>query len=108
MTEEEMLAYLCIGGIAFLVIVVLSLLVLGSGPFTYRKRVEGQNTCLTVTAKRNLSRISLLAKVGDDEITFERKRIRKGQSVDFAYPVTKNPGRLTVEVEPGHSRVVEI
>jgi hypothetical protein len=108
MTDEEMLPLLCLGGLILMIAIVIALLLLGSGAFTYRKRTEGQNTVLRVTARRNIARICLVVKVGNEDVTFERKRIKKGQSVDFAYPATKNPGKLTVEVESGNARVVEV
>jgi hypothetical protein len=108
MNEDEVLTGVCVGAVALVLIIIVSLVLLGSGPFTYRKRSEGGNTCLTVTAKRNLDHISVVAKAGEEEIMFERKRIRKGQSVEFVYPSSKDPARLTVEVESGHARVVEV
>ena len=108
MSDEDLLPFACLGGLLLLFVIIFAVLALGSGAFTYRKRSEGQNTCLSVTARRNIARICLVVNVGGEEVTFERKRIRKGQSVDFAYPATKNPGKLTVEVESGNVRVVEV
>ena len=108
MNEEEVLPFLCVGGIAFFVIIVISLLIMGSGPMTYRKRMEGQNTCLTVSAKRNLARVCLVAKVGEEDVTFERRRLKKGQSIDFVYPASKTVSRLMIEVEPGNVKNFDV
>ena len=108
MSDEDLIPLACFGGLLLLLIILFALLALGSGSFTYRKRSEGQNTSLSVTARRNIARICLVVNVGGEDVTFERKRIRKGQSVDFVYPATKNPGKLTVEVESGNVRVVEV
>ncbi len=108
MTEEEMLPLLCLGALAFLIIILFALMLLGSGPMTYRKRVVGQNTSLTITAKRNIARISLVTKDGEEEVTFERRRVKKGQSIDFVYPASKAPGKLTMEIEPGNVKVYDV
>ncbi len=108
MSDMDMLPIVCFGGLLLVLVILFAMLALGSGAFTYRKRSEGPNTCLSVTARRNLARVCLVVRIGNDDITFERKRIRKGQSVDFAYPATKNPGKLTVEVESGNVRSVEV
>jgi uncharacterized protein (UPF0333 family) len=108
MTEDEILAGVCVGALALLIIIVLALMAIGSTPFTYRKKSEGGNTTLTVTANRNLSHITVVAKLGNEDIMFERKRIRKGQSVDFVYPSSKVPAKLKVEVESGNVRTAEV
>ena len=108
MSDMDLLPIVCFGGLLLLIVILVALLALGSGAFSYRKRSEGHNTCLSITARRNIARVCLIVKIGNDDITFERRRIRKGQSVDFVYPATKNPGKLTVEVEPGNVRTVEV
>lgn len=108
MTDDEILAGVCVGTLALLIVVILAILVLGSGSFTYRKKSENGNTTLTVTAKRNLDHISVVAKAGEEDIKFERKRIRKGQSVDFVYPASKTPAKLTVEMDPGNVKTIEV
>lgn len=70
MTEDELLMNLCGGSMALLAVILLILIILGSRPFTYQKRAEGQNTCLTVKAKKNLSRITVTVRVGGEVVTF--------------------------------------
>jgi hypothetical protein len=108
MNEEELIPFLCLGGLVFMFIILFALLLLGSGPITFRKRTEGANTCLTVTARRNIARLCLVTKDNDEEVTFERRRLKKNQSIDFVYPASKSPGRLTVEIEPGNVKVFDI
>ena len=108
MTGGQTLTFLCAGALILGVIAVLAFLIFGASAFSYRKKAEGANTSLTVTAKRNLNRVSVVAHAGEEEITFERKRIRKGQNIEFVYPSSKTPAKLTVEVESGSVRVVEV
>lgn len=108
MNEEEVVTAVCAGALLLALLLVIILMLLGSNNFTYRKRSEGGNTCLTVTARKNLNRVLVVAATGSDVITFERKRIRRGQSIDFIYPASKKPAKLTVEAESGSVRVVEV
>jgi len=108
MSDEELVTAVCAGTLIIVLLLALVLIVLGSKSFTYRKKTEQGSTCLTVTAKKNLSRVLVVARVGSEDIRFERKRIRKGQSVDFVYPASKKPAKLTVEGETGNVKVVEV
>lgn len=105
---EDLLPMVCAGVLILLALIVVIFITVSLKPFTYEKRKDGNNTCLTLTAKRNLNRISVLARLDNEEITFERKRIRKGQSVDFVYPASQKTSKLTVEAESGHVRVLEV
>jgi hypothetical protein len=105
---EDLLPMICAGVLILLALAVVFFLVSNLKPFAYEKRKEGTNTCLTLTAKHNLNRASVTASFDSEEITFERRRIRKGQSVDFVYPASQKPAKLTVEVESGNVRTVEV
>lgn len=106
--EEDLLPTICAGALILLALAVVVFLALNLKPFTYEKRKEGNNTCLSVTAKRNLNKVSVTASAGGEDITFERRRIRKGQRVDFVYPQSQKPAKLIVEVESGHVQAVEV
>jgi hypothetical protein len=109
MNDDEMLSAGCAGALIIVALLVIVLILKGIRPFTYQKKTDGGTTMLTVTAKRNLNRVSVLAKFGSNEsVTFERRRIRKGQGVEFVYPASKAPARLTVEVESGYVRVFDV
>ncbi len=108
MNDDELLVAGCAGLLILAAIAVLAMIILNLKAFTYTKRKEGANTCLTVTAKRNLARVSVIARFGEEEITFERKRIRKGQSVDFVFPRSDRKARLVVESEVGSPHTVEV
>jgi hypothetical protein len=108
MNDEDILSLSCAGIIVILVLVGLLWLVLGMKPFTFKKKKEGSGTCLTITAKRNLASVILYARFGSEEIRFERKRIRKGQSVDFVFPSSEKKIKLVVETDPGNERTIEV
>jgi len=108
MNDDELLVAGCAGLLILGAIIVLAMVILNLKAFSYSKRKEGTNTCLTVMAKRNLARVSVVARFGDEEITFERKRIRKGQSVEFVFPQSDRKAKLTVESEVGSPHTLEV
>lgn len=108
MTDEDILALCCGGVLALTAASVIVFIILNLKAFTYQKHKEGSNTCLTITAKRNLNKVTVKARFGHEEITFERKRIRKGQSVDFVYPSSDRKAKVIVEAESGNVQTVEV
>jgi hypothetical protein len=108
MTEDDILTLCCGGALVLIAVAVITFIVLNLKAFAYQKRKEGDNTCLTITAKRNLNKVTVQARFGNEEIRFERKRVRKGQSVDFVYPASNRPAKLTIEAESGNVQVVEV
>ncbi|NYZ74092.1 hypothetical protein H0O00_03040 [Candidatus Micrarchaeota archaeon] len=105
---EDILPIACAGSLILLVLALVLYFFINLNPFSYDKRKEGVNTCLTITAKHNLNKVTVTANVDGDDVTFERRRIRKGQSVDFVYPLSPKPAKLTVEVESGNVRALEV
>ncbi len=99
---------ICAGALILLFLVVVVYLIFGRRPFTYSKRAGEKNTDLSITARRNLRKISVTVKVDNEDMTFERGRIKKGQTVDFVYPSSKEHAKLTVEGESGKKKVYEI
>jgi hypothetical protein len=108
MSEDDILIAGCAGILILIAAGIIAFVVLGLKAFSYEKRKEGGNTCLTINAKRNLAKVTVVAGIGNDEIRFERKRIRKGQSVDFVYPSSDKPAKLTVETETGSPHSLEV
>lgn len=100
---EDLILPAC-AGIAVLVIVAgAAYVLLNRSPVSCRRRREGQNTCLTISAKRNIERIRIVASFDGEEVPFERKRIRKGQTVDFVFPFSESKVRISVSDESGAS-----
>jgi len=108
MSEDDILIVGCAGILILIAIGVIAFVILGLKAFSYEKRKEGANTCLTIIAKRNLAKVTVQARFGNEEIKFERKRIRKGQSVEFVYPASDKPAKLIVETETGSPQVAEV
>ncbi len=108
MTEEDLLPLICAGSLILIAVAIIAFIALGMKPFSYSKRKEGQNTCLTITARRNLAKASVVARFGTEEVRFERKRIRKDQSVDFVFPASDKKAKLIVEVDPGNEQTLEV
>jgi len=108
MMEDELLTGICAGSIVFLVGGLIAYLILSSRSYSISKRKEKGNVCLVISAKKNLNRITVVAKVGNEDITFERRRIRKGQTVEFVYPDSKKPARLVIENESGRVKPMDV
>jgi hypothetical protein len=106
--EDDILMFVCAGVLILAAVIVLVTIILNLKAFDYRKRKDGQNTCLTVNAKKNLGKITVQARFGNEDIKFERKRVRKGQSIDFVYPASNKAAKLIVETESGSVQVVEV
>jgi hypothetical protein len=99
-----MIDELCTGaGIVIILILILYFLFL-SRPFKHWKKTSKDKTTIIVEAKRNLAKVSV--KTWD--FTLERKRVRKGQTVEFDFPASKKPVKLIVEVGSGRVETVEL
>lgn len=108
MSDDIAVAGVCVGGFVLVLLVVIVIMILRNKPFRYKKKTTDKNTTLTVMANRNLYQVTVEARFGGDSIKFERKRIRKGQTVDFTFPASNKTTKLTVEVESGKSKVFEV
>ncbi|MFH0884476.1 MAG: hypothetical protein V1861_02090 [Candidatus Micrarchaeota archaeon] len=108
MSDDDILVMGCAGILVLVAIGLIAFVILGMKAFSYEKRKEGSNTCLTVKAKRNIAKVSVQATFGKEDILFERKRIRKGQSVDFVFPSSDKPAKLIVETDSGASQTIEV
>ena len=99
---------LCAGAVVIACIAAVAYLLTRSKPVKYEKRLEGGNTCLAITANQDLAAITVTARFDSEEINFERKRIRKGQSVEFVYPHSSQSATLTVQAVSGKTLVFEV
>ncbi len=95
------LTEICVGAVVLFVILVVIVFLMLNRPFTYHKRTHEKNTTLTIVAKKNLHRVTVTARFDKDQITFERKRVRRGQMVDFTYPASDIRAKVVVEVGAG-------
>jgi hypothetical protein len=99
-----MIGEICAGvGIVALLLIIIYVLFL-SKPFKYWKKTSKDKTSVIVEAKTNLAKVSV--KTWD--FTLERKRVRKGQIVEFDFAVSKRPVKLIVEVGSGRVETVEL
>ncbi len=108
MNVENVMTFACA---AFAILVLIAgavVFLLTRSAIGYSKRTDANNTSLSITAKRNLDRITVLARFNNEEMAFERKRIRKGQTIDFVYPATKQKAKLTLVGESGNVQVLEV
>ncbi len=105
---EDPLTLMCAGTIALIIAAGIVLFLLGRRSFAIQKRRQGSETIITVVAKRNLERVSVLARFDGEEVQLERRRVRKGQSVDFSFPYSEKKTRIIVVAESGNPQSVEV
>ncbi len=108
MSDDIAIAGVCVGAFILVLLVVIVIAILRNKPFSYKKKTTDKNTTLTIKANRNLHKVVVEARFGGDSIKFERKRIRKGQTVDFTFPASNKPTKLIVEIESGKPKAFEV
>ena len=99
-----MIEEICVGTGLLVLLLILFYILFFSKPFVYKKKKRENTISLTVLAKRNLYKVTVIA----NDVTFERKRIRKDQYVEFDYPITSKPAKLIIEVTEGKPRTFEV
>ena len=95
------------GAAVAVVLLAVALILMRRRAFKVSRRIEGQNTCITLHARGNLERISLVAGVNGEDMAFERRRVRKGQSIEFIFPTSEKKARITVVLESGATQTAE-
>jgi len=83
------------------VIVVVLLLFFFKKPYRWKKEIKGDKTTFTFEARRDIKKIELSGKFGNEKIKFERRNIKKGEKIEFDYPASDQPATLVVETEGG-------
>jgi len=98
----------CAGILIVVVLLLIVYFLFLKKPVQYSKSVGKRNTTVEVIANRDLNKVSLVARFGGEKIKFERKRVRKGMTVDFVYPSSKEPAMLIIEVDKGKEQTFEL
>jgi hypothetical protein len=106
--DDQTIQAVCGGSIILLLLAALAIFLMGRRHFTCRKRRAGDSAILTVTARRNLRKIVVLARFDGEDMSFERMRVRKGQSVEFSFPWSDKKTKVTVEAESGSAQAAEV
>ena len=92
--------------IAIAAIVLLFFLI--RKPYKWKKEVKGDGTLFVFEAGKDIKSVELETKVGKEKIKFQRKNIKKGERVEFAYEATTEPATLVVEMEDGGRKTHEV
>ncbi|MBN1169784.1 hypothetical protein JXA56_02070 [Candidatus Micrarchaeota archaeon] len=99
-----MIVEACVGGLILLILILIVLFIIRNRPFSARKSKGDHLDTLTITANRNIHKIT----VKSNDIIFARSKIRKGQTVDFTYPAAETKTIVIVETEQGKQRTYEM
>jgi len=90
-------------------IVILVLFFLVNRPYSYNRKVKGEESIFTLDAKKPISSIEVIGKFGkDEEIKFQRKDIQKGEKIEFVYPASTTPASVTIELQKGNAKTFEV
>jgi len=103
-----MILILCAGAVVLLCIILIGYLVFFQKPFHFKKEIDRGNATVTLEAKAALSRASLVCASGKDELRFERKNIKAGETIVFVYPAGLGNARLIVEAVSGNAQTFEV
>jgi hypothetical protein len=94
-----------LGAIIITALIIIALIVLliffMKKPYKWQKTVKDDGTVFVFEAGKDLKGIELEATVGKEKIKFQRKNIKKGERIEFAYEASTEPATLTVETDDG-------
>ncbi|MFH1222432.1 MAG: hypothetical protein V1492_05095 [Candidatus Micrarchaeota archaeon] len=93
--------------ITALIIIVLLIFFMRK-PYKWQKTVKSDGTVFVFEAGKDLKGIELEATVGKEKLKFQRKNIKKGERIEFAYEASTAPATLVVEMEDGGRKTHEI
>jgi len=85
--------------IAIAIISAVIILLFMRKPYSWKKEVRGDRIVFTFTAKKDIRGIELSTTSDGESVIFERKNIKKGEKIEFAYAVSPEPATLVVEVD---------
>ncbi len=104
----ELVEIVAVFVIILAIIVILVLLFIVNRPYSCKKKVKGQQTIFSLNANRDIARVEVVGKFNGESIKFERKNIKKGESIEFAYPASTEPASVTIEIEKGNLKTFEV
>jgi len=70
-------------------------------PYKWKKWIKGDRTVFVFEAGKDLKGIELHVRQGKEEMTFKRKNLKKGETVEFVYPVSTELATLMVDDDGG-------
>ncbi len=94
--------------IVFAVIVIIILLFIFNRPYSCNRKVKGDETVFSFDAKKDIAKVEVIGKFGNENIKFQRKDIKKGEHVEFVYPASTDPASVTIETEKGNQKTFEV
>ena len=93
---------LCLGLVIFACIgVIIYLLTRSKDPVSFTKEVSGGNVNLKIKANRDVRRIEVRCGEGPDEAKLARSGLKKGEVVEFTFPLSENKVQIVVQEDKG-------
>ena len=89
-------------------IIILVLFFVMNRPYSYNRKVKGDETIFTLDAKKPIASIEVLGKFGNEKIKFQRKDIKKDEKIEFVYPASTEPASVTIEMQKGKPKTFEV
>jgi len=99
-----MILEICAGlVIVVCIVLIIYLLTRSRSSVSIEKKTEGGNVKLSMKANKDIRQIDVSGQNEDgEEIRFMRKDLKKGETVEFVFPLTRNPLQITVTDESGN------
>ena len=99
-----MILEICAGLIIIIcIILIIYFLTRSRGAVSAEKKTESGNVLLLIKANKNIQQIEVSGTTDFGEtIRFTRKDMKKGDTVEFVFPMTRNPLQITVTDESGN------
>ncbi len=73
----------------------------------FSKKREGAKAAVLLKANKAVLAVRLYARLGEGDLLFERKRIDRGQTIEFSYPYSPEKVKMVVDLASGEQKVFE-
>jgi hypothetical protein len=84
-------------------VLIVYLLTRSRGAVSIEKKADSGDLLLSLKANKDIRQVEVsgLSESGED-IRFTRKDLKKGERVEFVFPLTRNPIQVTITDESGN------
>ena len=103
-----MIVEICAAAIIIACIVAIVYLLGASAPIKCERKIQDGKALIMITANKDIPKVEILGRFGNEEIKFERKDIKKGQKLEFAYPASTEKARVTLYDKDNKTKVIEL
>ncbi len=103
-----MIVEICAGAIIIACIAAIAYLLTSTGKVKCERTNKDGKAWIKIIANKEIPKVEIIGKFGKEEIKFERKDIKKGQTIEFSYPQSSEKAKVTLYDEHGKPEVIEL